>query len=174
MIRQWMSRVALLGVVATTIGCDQVSKHLATSHLMGVPRQSFLGDSIRLQYAQNTGAFLSLGSGLPVGLRTALFTVGTAIMLAACVVVIVRLCRMTEGRMTRGRMTLAALGLALVVAGGVSNLADRIAHGAVVDFLNVGLGSLRTGIFNVADMAIMTGGGLILLWARRQKKPRLG
>ena len=72
--------------------------------------------------------------------------------------------------MSRGRMTSAALGLALVVAGGVSNLADRVAHGAVVDFLNVGLGSLRTGIFNVADMAIMTGVGLILLWAHRRKK----
>jgi signal peptidase II len=169
MIRQWVSRVALLGVVTTTIGCDQVSKHLATSHLMGVPRQSFLGDSIRLQYAQNTGAFLSLGSGLPVGLRTALFTFGTAIMLAACALAIVR-----HRRMTGGRMTLSVLGLTLVVAGGASNLADRVLHGAVVDFLNVGLGSLRAGIFNVADMAIMTGIGLILLWTARQKKPAEG
>src|SRR4051794_36144516 len=110
MIRQWISRVPLLGVAAMTIGCDQVSKHLATSHLRGVPRQSFLGDSIRLQYAQNTGSFLSLGAGLPAGLRTALFTFGTAIMLAACVVAIVR----------HRRMTLWVLGLTLVVAGGTS------------------------------------------------------
>src|SRR4051812_17610511 len=166
MTRRWISRVALLAVVPTTIGCDQVSKHLATVHLMGVPRQSFLGDSIRLEYARNPGAFLSLGSELPPALRTALFSFGTAIILAACVVAIVRQCRVRQGR-----MTLAVLGLTLVVGGGVSNLADRAAHGAVIDFLNVGLGSLRTGIFNVADMAIMTGIGLVLLQAARQRKP---
>jgi signal peptidase II len=36
-------------------------------------------------------------------------------------------------------------------------------RGSVVDFLNVGIGSLRTGIFNVADMAIMLGVALLLL-----------
>jgi signal peptidase II len=60
-------------------------------------------------------------------------------------------------------MTHSVLGLALVVAGGVSNLADRVARGTVVDFLNVGVGSIRTGIFNVADMAIMAGIALTLI-----------
>ena len=160
MFRQWVSRIALLTVIATTIGCDQVSKHLATSHLRGAPGQSFLADSIRLEYAHNMGSFLSLGSELPSALRAALFSFATAIMLASCAFAIV--CQRT--------MTLWVFGLALVVAGGVSNLVDRVAYGAVTDFLNVGIGSLRTGIFNVADMAIMTGMGLILVWAARQKK----
>jgi signal peptidase II len=163
MICRWISRLALLSVVATTIGCDQVSKHLATVHLMGAGRQSFLRDSIRLEYARNTGAFLSLGSDWSPGLRTAMFSIGTAIILAACAVAIVR-----QRRMTGGRMSLAVLGLTLAAAGGVSNLVDRVAHGAVIDFLNVGIGSLRTGIFNVADMAVMAGLGFILLWAHRQ------
>jgi signal peptidase II len=34
---------------------------------------------------------------------------------------------------------------------------DRIVHGTVVDFVSVGVGSLRTGIFNVADVAILAG-----------------
>src|SRR5262245_43012231 len=156
MIRRWPSKIALLGVVATTIGCDQASKHLATIHLMGVPRQSYLGDSVRLEYAENPGGFLSLGAGLAAGARTALFSGGTAIILAACVVAFVR----------HRRTTLSVLGLSLVVAGGLSNLADRVAYGKVVDFLNVGIGSLRTGIFNVADMAIMTGIALMLLRPR--------
>ena len=42
--------------------------------------------------------------------------------------------------------------------GGVGNLIDRVLfENGVIDFLNVGIGNLRTGIFNVADMAIMTG-----------------
>jgi signal peptidase II len=158
MIRRWATKVALLAVVATTVGCDQVTKHLATTHLMGGPRHSYLGDSIRLEYAENKGAFLSLGENLPVGWRTALFSFGTAIILAACFVAIVR---------QRG-LTLPVLGLTLVVAGGVSNLADRVACGSVVDFLNVGVGSLRTGIFNVADMAIMAGIAMTLLRPRRK------
>lgn len=148
--------VVLLMVVAATIGCDQASKRLATIHLKGAPPQSFLGDSLRLQFAENSGAFLSLGSDLPEGLKTALFTFGTALIVAACVVVILH----------RRGGTMTALGLSLVAAGGMSNLVDRVAHGAVVDFLNVGVGPLRTGIFNVADMAIMAGVALMLLRPR--------
>ena len=48
-------------------------------------------------------------------------------------------------------------GLLLFLAGGVSNLIDRVTLGRVIDFLNVGIGPLRTGIFNIADMAIIAG-----------------
>jgi signal peptidase II len=61
----------------------------------------------------------------------------------------------------------ALLGVALFVAGGASNLVDRIAYGMVIDFMNVGIGSLRTGIFNVADMAIMLGAGILVLESYR-------
>jgi signal peptidase II len=57
----------------------------------------------------------------------------------------------------------ALLGVALFVAGGASNLFDRFTYGMVIDFMNVGIGSLRTGIFNVADMAIMLGAGILIL-----------
>jgi len=56
-----------------------------------------------------------------------------------------------------------ALGLALFVAGGLSNWMDRVTQGRVVDFLNVGVGPLRTGVFNVADLAIMVG-ALVFAW----------
>jgi signal peptidase II len=62
----------------------------------------------------------------------------------------------------RGRSSgLRLAALVLFVAGGASNWVDRALRGNVVDFLNVGIGPLRTGIFNVADMAIMLG---IALW----------
>jgi signal peptidase II len=147
----------LLVTIATTIGCDQVSKHLASVHLMGVPRHSFLGDTMRLEYAENEGAFLSLGERWPRWARTAAFTAGTALILAGCALILIRRRASDTGR----------LGLALVVAGGTSNLFDRVARGAVIDFLNVGVGPLRTGIFNVADMAIMLGIALIVLERRR-------
>jgi signal peptidase II len=58
-----------------------------------------------------------------------------------------------------------------VVAGGASNWIDRLAFGRVVDFMNVGLGPLRTGIFNVADVAIMVGVGLLILGDARRRGP---
>jgi signal peptidase II len=45
----------------------------------------------------------------------------------------------------------------------VSNLLDRVAFGSVVDFINVGLGTVRTVIFNVVDMAIMLGAAIVVL-----------
>jgi signal peptidase II len=60
------------------------------------------------------------------------------------------------------------------VAGGVSNWVDRLVQGSVVDFLNVGIGPVRTGVFNVADMAIMLGAVLIAFGGlqRRADEPR--
>ena len=46
----------------------------------------------------------------------------------------------------------------LVMGGGFGNLIDRIYNqGRVVDFMNLGIGSLRTGVFNVADLAVTFG-----------------
>lgn len=153
MTRRWALRIGLLSVLVTTIGCDQVTKHLATAHLMGRGQSSYLGDTLRLGYAENRGAFLNLGADLPPWARSALFLFGTGIVLAVCTVVALR----------RKQLSPSAVGLSLVVAGGASNLVDRILRGAVVDFLNVGIGPVRTGIFNVADMAILAGLVMILL-----------
>jgi signal peptidase II len=57
--------------------------------------------------------------------------------------------------------------VALFIAGGVSNWIDRVVHGSVVDFLNVGIGPIRTGVFNVADMAIMLGAVIVVIGFRR-------
>ena len=60
------------------------------------------------------------------------------------------------------------IAIALLLGGGIGNLIDRLVNeGRVIDFMNVGIGSLRTGVFNVADMAIMAGVGLIMLSALR-------
>jgi signal peptidase II len=94
--------------------------------------------------------------------RTGLFTVGTGLLLCALVFIAIR------HRWDR----LSTLGLALFVAGGASNWIDRVTRGSVVDFLNVGVGPVRTGVFNVADMAIMLGGAVIVIAAFGEKPAR--
>jgi len=139
--------LALFALIVATISCDRVTKHFASIALDGTPRQSFLGDTVRLDYTENTGGFLGLGADWPPVVRAGVFTVGTSLMLLAAVAIGIRM-RVSGAE---------AVGLALVCSGGVSNLVDRLVRGTVIDFLNIGLGPLRTGIFNVADMAVLAG-----------------
>lgn len=155
------ARLALLFLVmASTVGCDRVTKHVATELLADKPTHSFLADTVRLTYAENTGGFLNLGTSLPPVARTAIFTVATGLALVLLLVVLLR----SKSSLWR------ASGLALFVAGGISNWIDRALFGSVVDFMNVGVGGLRTGIFNVADVAIMLGVALFLLGAWSTQK----
>jgi signal peptidase II len=110
--------------------------------------------TIRLQYIENRGAFLSLGASLSAGFRFWIFTVLVALALIVMLFYSVR---------SKTLPRLPAVGLSLLIGGGTSNLIDRLIYdGAVIDFLNVGIGGLRTGIFNMADVAIVAGAGLLL------------
>jgi signal peptidase II len=145
-------RVALLAAMAGTIGCDRVTKLVATATLADAPARSFLGGTLRLDYAENPGAFLGLGADWPPEVRAAVFTAAAAIGLVVVAGLAWRL----------RQVPLALVGLALFAAGSLSNLVDRVAYGSVVDFLNVGIGPLRTGIFNLADVAILAGAALVV------------
>jgi signal peptidase II len=152
--------VALVAAALATIGCDRATKHIATALLAGAPDRSYLADTVRVGYTENTGGFLSLGADWPKAARIAVFTVATGLALLALVVVAIR------DRLARP----STVGLVLFVAGGSSNWIDRVVHGHVVDFLNVGIGPVRTGVFNLADVAIMAGAGLVALAAIRQDR----
>lgn len=155
-------RLVLLVAVLGTIGCDRVTKHVAETTLAGTPGRSYFGDMVRLVYAENPGGFLSLGAALPPGARTAVFTVATGLMLLALIASAVR----------HRWFGWPALGLALFVAGGASNWIDRVVRGSVVDFMTVGIGPLRTGVFNVADAAIMLGAGIFFFGELREVRRR--
>jgi signal peptidase II len=86
-------------------------------------------------------------------MRTALFNVATGGLL------VLLLTSLLLSRPSPWR----TLGVALFFAGGLSNWIDRLFRGSVVDFLNVGIGSFRTGIFNLADVAIMLGVALLVV-----------
>ncbi len=157
--------VFLAIVLVTCVGCDQATKQYAVDHLKGTPPQSYWGDTFRIQYAENPGAFLSLAADLSPTVRFWLLTVSNGIVLA--IVGAVLLFRRDIDR-------LSLIALALILAGGVGNLIDRVTtqEGVVIDFLNLGIGGLRTGVFNVADMAITAGFCLLLPHVfRKEQKP---
>jgi signal peptidase II len=154
--------ILALTIISACIAIDQTTKWFAKKYLAPDAFISFAGDTFRLQYAENTGAFLSLGSSLPEPWRHIVLTGFVGIFLLALLAYF-----LFNPSLSREYVAC----LALVCGGGLSNLIDRIAYdGRVVDFLNVGIGALRTGIFNVADMAI-TGGAILLLIDSFRKKP---
>ena len=139
------------------VGCDQKTKSIARESLRGAEVKSFLDDTFRLDYAENPGGFLGLGDSLPVRWRTAIFSFGCSISIAAALLYALFTAHM-------GRIQ--TLALSLICAGGVGNLIDRWTLGYSTDFLNLGIGPIRTGIFNLADVALMAGCFLIL-WSYR-------
>jgi signal peptidase II len=154
--------VQFAAVSIPSIGLDQWTKVLATAHLKGQPPHIWLGDTFRLQYATNEGAFLSLGAQLPPQARYWVLIVGVGVLLAA-------LAAYALFSRTLDRFQVGAY--ALIASGGFSNWIDRARFdGLVVDFMNMGIGWLRTGVFNVADLAIMVGIGLLFLHSYRQDK----
>jgi signal peptidase II len=161
---------ARLKVMAPIIGLgillDQLTKVWAEGHLqLGKTAYVFFFDTVRIQLAYNNGAFLGLGRSLDPHLR---FLILTGLVGAFLLALFVYLLISKE----MDRISLWALSL--IFAGGFSNFIDRaLNNGAVVDFLNMGVGGLRTGIFNVADVYIMIGAGLIIFgqwWVERRKK----
>jgi signal peptidase II len=161
------SRVFLLLVVLTgCVGCDQVSKRAANEWLSGAERLSYFADTVRLTYTENHGAFLGLGASWTEPVRWWVFTIASSLLVLGALVCAVR--QVAQSR----REWKPALALGLVAAGGIGNLIDRVVRdGAVIDFMNLGIGTLRTGIFNVADVQIMLGFGLLLLWRPHDTPP---
>jgi signal peptidase II len=154
--------IVVLLVLISCVGCDRVSKSYAESRLSETKAISFFSDSVRLQLSYNAGAFLSLGSSLPKPWRQAIFFAGVGCVLCGL---------LAYALFARSRWSI--LGASLVFAGGASNLLDRLLYdGYVVDFINVGVGLLRTGIFNLADMVIMAGTLLMLVDAARARRGR--
>ena len=161
MTTRW--RLALLSLVMLScVGCDQAAKAIARDSLVG-RTISLLGGAVRFEYAENTGAFLSLGSSLPSGMRSLLFVGGTSVIVLG---LLVAMARGGQGGSPSG-----SLGLALLAGGAVGNLIDRVrSRLGVVDFLDVGFGTVRWPVFNVADIAVTVGAVLlaISLWKEEQ------
>lgn len=144
-------------LVASVLATDAVTKFIAVERLVPhrMPHELF-GDAVRLTLVYNPGAAFGWHLGPHSRWIFTALTVGALAILW-------RLVRDTrEGDDTR------TLALGLVCGGAIGNLVDRLRTPlGVVDFIDLGIGTMRWPTFNVADMAVSTGAVLLawVLWA---------
>lgn len=154
-------------LVFTSVGCDRVTKDLAREHLEGLGEFSYLHDTFRLVYVENPGAAMSLGADWNPDVKfwvLSLLPMGVLALVLGFVL---------KNINKLGFMHLAGLGL--IIAGGAGNLFDRFFNNSLVpDFMNLGLNSVRTGIFNVADVCITTGVLITLVFYRSMERATAG
>ncbi len=155
MIKQ--RKLNLIGItVFITILLDQGSKYLAVYLLEGKGLISLMNDCLRFVLAHNSGGFLSLGAALPEDVRRIIFVFATAIFLILFFVYTLR-----DDRQS----VVSIIASSMIIGGGIGNLIDRVVHhGIVIDFVIVGIGPVRTGIFNIADMAVLFGCLLLMFY----------
>ncbi len=142
-----------LPVVVAVVLADVVTKALAVRYL--VPQRvphDVVGEWLRLTLVYNPGAAF----GLHVGEHSRWVFIVLTVLALGVLASLYRATRAGEGART--------VALALVAAGAIGNLVDRLRSDlGVVDFLDVGVGAARWPTFNVADMAV-SGGAMLLAW----------
>jgi signal peptidase II len=135
-----------LATAAVLLVLDQLTKSWISATLgpgSGRGPIEVVGDFIRLGYTTNTGAAFGIGQNLSFVFKIVAIVAVPAITLF--------------NRSITPRSLLTRICLGALLGGTLGNLIDRIQHGFVVDFVDVGIGDLRWPSFNVADSWFVVG-----------------
>jgi signal peptidase II len=134
---------------ALVVLLDQVTKWAASARLQLGEPVALLGDFVRLTLVHNTGAAFGLFPG----------SRGPFIIISVLAIGVVLYLFLRETH----RNALNRVLLGCILGGAIGNLIDRVRHGWVVDFIDLGFGQTRWPVFNVADSAV-TLGVVLLAW----------
>ncbi|NOZ32462.1 MAG: signal peptidase II [Alphaproteobacteria bacterium] len=143
-VRRWPS---LLGF-AFVFGVDRAHKYFQVDVGAWLP-----GDRIEI-----TGFFdyvMVWNTGVSYGLLSGLSPLFLAALIGAVMLILV-------GWWWRTTSAVNRWGLALALGGGLGNLFDRFAYGAVADFFSLHIGGFYWYVFNIADIGIAAGLGLMI------------
>jgi signal peptidase II len=153
-------RFALL--VLALAAADWFTKSLVQRFMEPYQQIDLIGDYVRLTYIFNPGAAFGIHLGEA---SRGVFLVLSLVALVALAAMYRLTPAVREGRLT---------AIALIVGGALGNLVDRVRHEhGVVDFMDIGVGTVRWPVFNVADVAV-TAGAVVLalsLWREEPDEP---
>jgi signal peptidase II len=161
----WQSTQSAFVPAAAVFVLDRITKYWVESCVSTSDTYRVIPGFFSIIHTDNRGAAFSLFSGAQPEWRT-LFLVGLSV--SAMVLITSLLWRPSGGRLASSRRL--RVGLSLVLGGALGNLYDRLAYGAVTDFLELYLGDFHWPTFNVADSAITIGAALVVLDVLRSKQ----
>jgi len=156
--------ITILALVFLNIGCDQLSKKIVREKISTNERIAVIKDNLILTKVENTGAAYSLGSDLSP------FTKRILLQLIPAIVLIVMFWVITFKVEYSKEMV---IGFCFIIGGGIGNIFDRIVHGSVTDFMYIDLGFFNTEIFNMADVSIVVGSLIILIFSFVKKSTNI-
>lgn len=132
----------LLGIVTLSMMFDQIIKSIVTIYASEMPIV-IIKNVLKLNYCQNRGGAFSIGEG-----NVQLIIVLNIIIIGGLIIFY----KKNKESLTK----LAITFLGMVIAGGVSNLEDRILNGYVIDFIDINE-VFNFAVFNIADIFIVVG-----------------
>ncbi len=142
----------VLSILAVLVLLDQWTKQLAVKHLKDIAPINYLDGVFQLLYAENPGAFLGMGGNMSSTVRFIVFGLFVAVGL------VIMFWSILKNKISQSE----TFAYSFILAGGIGNVIDRLTHdnGHVIDFMFIDLKFAplaRTGVFNVADIAIVIG-----------------
>jgi signal peptidase II len=152
-----------VAVTGGVVAFDFITKLMITRTFNLYQQVNLIGDYVRLTYIHNPGAAFGISLG----------PYSRMIFLLLSMVALAALAGMYWATAAKDRNRL--ISIALICGGALGNLLDRIRLSAgVVDFMDVGVGTLRWPVFNVADVAVTTGAIFLAvsLWKEEQAASR--
>ena len=156
----------IFGLILLNVGCDQVSKSVDRNHIDARERISVIGEYDVLMKTENKGAFLGFLSSMENPILKTIFLI---LLPIAVLFFILRMIIITTDL-----DKYMIFGLCCIIGGGIGNLYDRILYRSVTDFMHIDLGGIfKTGIFNMADVSVMLGTGLLILSFIKRKEVSL-
>lgn len=146
--------LVILLILISNVGCDQFTKSMIRERVDYNEQIDVIDNFLTLTKVENSGAFLSIGDSLSRPSKVILLTV-----LPICLLGVVLVFALVKKDTT----DLTLLGICFITGGGIGNIYDRLMYGSVTDFLHMDFVIFQTGIFNMADISIMTGFFIVLL-----------
>ena len=134
-------------IYTSVIALDMMTKFLSYAILRLVDTVPIIKGVIHFTYVENRGAAF----GMLKEHRWVFITISSVVSLAILAYLL----------LGHADSRLLGVSLAMISAGGISNLIDRVSLGYVVDFIDFRL--INFAVFNVADSCICIGAGLTIL-----------
>lgn len=141
-------------ILLVLLGLDQLTKYLIVLNLELYEVRPLIPGLFNLVHVTNKGAAFSMFASVDSPLRHYFFV---AVNSAAFIGLTIAAWKMGAQHL------LYRLSFAMIAAGAVGNLIDRLRFGAVIDFLDFYVGSFHWPAFNVADSAICVGVALLFV-----------